>query len=120
MENTEVGEYVRTKEGYIAKVKQIVCEGYPIAKLEGYIVCDDEDRTILNPKEVKHSKNIFNLIKSGDILKIKEGNLVCYVSWSEENDITLEEIQERMKNNRLELLAIITKEQAKMMEYEVF
>ena len=119
MENIEVGEYVRTKKGYIAKVKQIICKGYPIKELEGHIICDDEDRTILNPKEVKHSKNIYKLIESGDILKIKEGNLVFYISYSKENDITLEEIQERTKNNELELLAIITREQAKMMEYEV-
>lgn len=114
MEKIEVGEHVRTRKGYIAKVKQIICKGYPIKELEGHIICDDEDRTILNTNEVKHSKNIFKLIESGDILKIKEGNLVCYISWNKEYDISLEEIQKKA-----ELLAIITKEQAKMMEYEV-
>lgn len=62
----EVGEYVRTRKGYIAKVKQIICKGYPIKELEGHIICDDEDRTILNPNEVNHSKNIIDLIQVGD------------------------------------------------------
>ena len=64
----EVGEYVRTKNGYIAKAKDIICKGYPVKKLEGYVVCDDEDRTIIDPKEVKHSKNIIDLIEVGDFI----------------------------------------------------
>ena len=56
MENIEVGEYVRTQKGDIAKIKQIVCEGYPLSKLEGYIVCDNEYRTILNPIEYEVNK----------------------------------------------------------------
>lgn len=62
----KVGEYVRAKDGYIGKVKDIICKGYPIKKLEGYIVLDDEDGTILNPEEVKHSFNIIDLIEVGD------------------------------------------------------
>ena len=63
----EIGEYVRDRKGYIAKVKQIICKGFPIKKLEGYIICD-EDRPILNPNEVNHSKNIIDLIEVGDYL----------------------------------------------------
>lgn len=122
MENIEVGEYVRTKEGYIAKVKEISTRYYwfdnTVMKNSGipvYGIKIDDVISIIT----KHFKNIFNLIESGDILKIKEGNLVCYISWNKEYDISLEEIQEKMKNKEIELLAIITKEQAKMIEYEV-
>lgn len=68
MDKIEVGEYVRTKDGYIRKVKDIICKGYPIKKLEGYIVLDDEDRTILNPEEIRHSFNIIDLIEERDIV----------------------------------------------------
>lgn len=68
MEEIQVREYVRTKDGYIRKVKDIICKGYPIKKLEGYIVLDDEDRTILNPEEVRHSFNIIDLIEIGDFV----------------------------------------------------
>lgn len=86
-----LNEYVRTNDGYIGQVKDIVCKGYPIKKLEGYIVLDDEDGTILNPEEVKHSFNIIDLIEEGDIVngqivyKEEEGlaveraeNIMCY------------------------------------------
>ena len=63
-----LNEYVRTNDGYIGQVKDIVCKGYPIKKLEGYIVLDDEDGTILNPEEVKHSFNIIDLIEVGDFV----------------------------------------------------
>ena len=36
-EKIEVGEYVRTRKGYIAKVKQIICKGYPIKELASFI-----------------------------------------------------------------------------------
>lgn len=69
MEELEIGEYVRSKKGYIAKIKDIICKGYPIKSLEGYIICDDEDGTIINPNEViKHSKNLIDLIEIGDIV----------------------------------------------------
>ena len=62
----KVGEYIRTKSGYFAKVKNIICKGYPIKSLERYIICDAEDGTILNPEELKHSFNLIDLIEVGD------------------------------------------------------
>ena len=62
MEKLEVGEYVRTKDGIIAKVKNIICKGYPIKSLEGCIILDDKNKSIVKQKEVKHSKNIIDLI----------------------------------------------------------
>ena len=104
--NIEIGDYVRTDKGEIFKVLEIEKGSIRIKSnyREWIGIC----------RIVKHSKNISKLIESGDILKIKEGNLVCYISWNKEYDISLEEIQKKA-----ELLAIITKEQAKTIEYEV-
>ena len=82
MEDIKVGEYVRTKTGYIAKVRNIICKGYPIKSLEGYIICDDEDGTILNPEEVKHSFNLIDLIEVGDYVN---GRLVLAVDYKRQN-----------------------------------
>lgn len=117
MQDIVVREYVRTVNGEIFKIVGMKRN----KDLTMYITDQygQYSENVLKEDMKNHSKNIFDLIESGDILKIKEGNLICYISWSKENDITLEEIQERMKNNNLKLLAIITKEQDKMMEYEV-
>lgn len=58
----EVGDYIRTK-GHIFRVKGLICKGYPIKRLEGFILCDDEDGSIVAPKEVKYNKNILDLIE---------------------------------------------------------
>lgn len=71
MNEIEVGEYVRSKDGYIGRVKDIICKGYPIRALEGYIVLDDENGTILNPEEVKYSFNIKELIEENDIVEYR-------------------------------------------------
>lgn len=75
MNEIEVGEYVRSKDGYIGRVKDIICKGYPIRALEGYIVLDDENGTILNPEEVKYSFNIKELIDENDIVEYKINSL---------------------------------------------
>ncbi len=70
--NIEVGEYIITQDRlFIGRVKETICTGYPIRKLEGYIVCNDEVRTILNPEQVKHSKNIIDLIEIRRFNRIK-------------------------------------------------
>lgn len=117
MEDIRVREYIRTVNG---EIFQIV--GMKRNKDLTMYITDQYGQyseNVLMQDMKNHSKNIFDLIETGDIIKIKEGNLVCYVSCDNDTDVSLEEIQERMKNNELELLAIITKEQAKMMEYEV-
>ena len=67
MEDIKVGEYVRTKIGYIAKVKNIICKGYPIKSLENYIICDDEDGTILKDptlkEQLEYLKQHYSLLK---------------------------------------------------------
>ena len=98
MEKLEVGEYVRTKDGIIAKVKNIICKGYPIKSLEGCIILDNENESIVNQKEVKHSKNIIDLIEVGDFVNNE------YMSHSV--DIYVRFIRDKNK-----IKTILTKEQ---------
>ena len=63
MEEIKVGEYVRTRDGRIFKVKQIN-EGYLIEDIEyGGLGCFME-------YVVKHSFNIIDLIEYDDVLEI--------------------------------------------------
>lgn len=64
-------KYVRDNTGYIAKIRNIVCKGYPVKKLEGWIICDDTAGSIINPKKCKTTDNIKDLIQLGDIVEWK-------------------------------------------------
>ena len=115
----EVGEYVRTKQGYIYKVKRI---------FEDMIWVHDI-QWIPQPEIVKHSKNIIDLIEVGDVIiynsnylgrEIKmEVNYTCkkeedykwgegYVDTVIDEHIMLEDIK-----------SIVTKEQFEAIEYKV-
>lgn len=115
MEELEIGEYVRSKKGYIAKIKDIICKGYPIKSLEGYIICNDEDGTIINPNEViKHSKIISEVVEVGDyvngklIHKIDKGPNYCYLYYGNCKTFVSNQIRE-----------ILTKEQYMQNCYKV-
>lgn len=114
MSEIEVNDYIRTKKGYIVKAKNIVCKDYPLEELQNGIICDDEDNTLILPKEIaKHSKNIIDLIEEGD-----------YVNYERILDITgdyirtTESIHNRfwLSNN---IKSIVTKEQFNSIEYKV-
>lgn len=106
----KVGEYFRTKNGEIAKVlgdeeNRITTENYEIYFKE---------------EIVDHSFNIIDLIEVGDILKIKEDNSIfCVGLEKDEETITYQEIIDKIKNNEIKLLSIVTKEQFKTVGYEV-
>ena len=106
MEKLEVGEYIRTKDGIIAKVKNIICKGYVIKSLEGCIILDNENESIVNQKEVKHSKNIIDLIEVGDFVNNE------YMSHSV--DIYVRFIRDKNK-----IKTILTKEQYMQNCYKV-
>lgn len=66
----EPGKYIRTRKGYIYKVKQVVCKGYPIKGLEGSVICDDQNSSIIKPEEIVNcSENRLKLIEEGDIIE---------------------------------------------------
>ena len=111
----KVGDYVRTKYGYIAKIEKIK---------DDYIYCDntlyeeygDSFNFIINNEEnlkrfiCKSSPNIIDLIQVGDyvngapVLHKENGELVCglLLRYKEEN-----------------IKSIVTKEQFEQMEYRI-
>lgn len=126
----EVGEYVKTNSGNFAKVILVCSEDYYAGEvIRATYKCDNEkkyDYKNINSefykginqyllKEemiIKHSKNILDLIEVGDILKIKEDNDIYYIGLEKDTiTVNYKDIKEDIKNNRCELLAILTKEQ---------
>ena len=128
----ELNEYVRTKDGVIAKVVGVQSGG-----IEKYFL--DKEIPILNYLNqlsaenvvLKHSFNIIDLIEEGDILKIKDipyaAEYISEVCEDYENnlcvsDFEVEElrpIRKYVDENKIKIIAILTKEQFKAMEYEV-
>lgn len=108
----EVREYVRTYEGHIGKIVDL--------DIDVGICLDNLKEPLTIDMIVKHSKNIVDLIEIGDVLKIKEDNSICYIGLEkDEKTITYKEIIDEIKDNKIELLAIVTKEQFRSVEYEV-
>ena len=118
----EVGEYIRTTDGYIRKIKIINTDKIAITYY-GKIILDKPYKNSKAVKESKiksHSKNIIDLIEVGDIIehkieedifkdevwKIENGKIICTDGF--ENAVISEDI-----------IAIVTKEQFNNIKYEV-
>lgn len=107
--NIEIGEYVRTKDGYIIKVDEntnIFNLGYK----EQYVDMETTKYGFTCEQEiVKHSKQLIDLIEVGDfvnemeILHIEDNKL--YVEWNNE----FEEFTGFLENK--DIKTILTKEQ---------
>lgn len=124
MENIEVEEYIRTKNGRIAKIDTInnVRYTYWTAKVKRKPELVGTYRILINGKYelediVKHSKNIIDLIEVGDyvngykILEIHK-NLELY-------DEIILDIGYGMAIFNDSIKSIVTKEQFANMEYKV-
>ena len=59
-----------------------------------------------------------DLITVGDVLKIKEDDLIGYIGL-EEDELTYSEIKEGVKNKELIILKILTREQFEENSFEV-
>lgn len=111
----EVGMYVRTKNGMIAKIVSKEDVSGSLHRKEMVFILDNGNRLALNSKKViKASKNIIDLIKVGDyvngfpvIHNAKEhgGNIVIVING---NAYTEENIK-----------SVVTKEQFESIKYEV-
>ena len=108
----EVGEYVRTKNGKIRKVKDTVAQYYITDRLN---ITDNNQ--FAKEDIVKHNKNIIDLIELGDILEIELSE-----EFVEKEDkkiltqigavYTKETLQKDIDNGIItKILTIITKEQ---------
>jgi len=119
----QVGEFVRTIEGYIAKC--IKKDKY-VLDFDGYVRTDyGEPWDFLYPNEnniIKHSFNLIDLIEVGDYVN----GLKVYDIEKSENIVTKKDcIAINMQNLGATILyeksvkTIVTKEQYKSMEYKV-
>lgn len=134
MEKIQVGEYIRTKDGYIGKCQKI--DVY-----YGDILIRTELKRIINDFEViKHSSNILDLIEKGDFVKLEyyvakykkritrffeiskiDGwqfvgfeNEHCHFTYDLEKNRWLDG-----KGYNPKIKSIVTKQQMEAMEYEV-
>lgn len=127
MEKIEVGEYVRTKEGFIYRIENgeefyadAVDVGIGIIPdIEG-IWIDKECMNYIDERDlVKHSKELIDLIENKDILKIKTDGEILFLGVDENTlDIKYKEIIEDIKNGEYRLLEILTHEQFEQNSYK--
>ena len=119
--NIEVGEYVRTKDGYIAKITEIdhhIWFDSIINKISGisrYSLSEEEFSNLV----IKHSKNIIDLIEVSDYVNGKEVIMDLQKSkeWYKSKDdfITCKDYTFEEK----EIKSVVTKEQFEGVKYEI-
>lgn len=123
-----VGDYIRTKDGIIAKIEDIIAD---------YSIDCDRDVYDLNNLAmmeipyvfkdeyiIKSSPNIIDLIEVGDILVVKDFvDEACmiftdiYLIQNEQQLINIKSDLEKNKNKKL--YSIVTSEQFSQMEYRI-
>ena len=120
MEEIKVGEYVKTKLGYIGKVIDIY-EGHCFAKY--HIEFQNKlkrKRQYLSVKTIlKHSSNIIDLIEVGDIVN---GSKVIDIAQTEIRAVYTEDMTQKLSlipRTNKDIKSIVTKEQFKTIEYKV-
>lgn len=120
----KIGEYVRTREGYLGKLIAINEQDYNylVVNTTREIRNDGFPATYLylkNEDIVKHSKKIIDLITEGDILKvylpIRQKTIIVKVDEYFEDSMILKGIQ----NKNVFLKAIVTHEQIENIEYKI-
>lgn len=123
----EIGEYIRTRRGYIRKVIRRDIDKHILVDIgfEGanYLTKIEEKEDI-----IKHSKNIIDLIEDGDIVEIeiseefveKEDKIKFIIIG---DTFTTEEFKKAytkdFENGIYKIKSIVTKEQFKNIEYKV-
>ena len=117
----EIGEYVRTKDGYIAKAVERDTTNWLFFDNSIMEICSDRFIT-LNPLEQKervvaHSKNIIDLLEEGDFVNgimieefadYEEG---IYLGVPIYTDALMNTIEEVRPLDSIEIKTILTKEQ---------
>lgn len=111
----KVGEYVRTESGHIARLLEKTEYDYlfdgviaePFGEQWTWLSVNDGIKKI-----VKHSKQLIDLIEIGDILELRE--YIDYFKQSEKIGISdidmLTDIKEAIKDKKIEVLSVLTKE----------
>ena len=113
----EVNEYVRTKDGHIAKYIKKLAKDEDVSDgmlFDSYIYEKHKLIRYQFLKEIieKHSKQLTDLVKIGDVCMFENNCVYIY------NNIFLNAVKENVKNGN-RLLRILTKEQFEQNSYEV-
>lgn len=120
----KVGEYVRTKDGVIAKLERIEEEYY----FDNYIYREFEDDINylfveqLPEYIIKHSSNIIDLIEPGDVIKYKEmfetkANEPHILNLRNQKEV--DKFKKCVEDKLVAYISVVTHEQFKEMEYKV-
>lgn len=122
MSKIEVGEYVRTKEGYLGILIAINKQDYNYLVVDTSIEVrkDGYPSTYLYLKKEnikKHSKQLIDLIEVGDVLEIRTG-LYNSFKYFVENEDNLLLLKEQVKEF-WDISIILTKEQFESNCYKV-
>ena len=115
----EVGQFVRTKDGYISQYKYYDTTN---AYMEKLLCIPLSNGTFANIEDiVKASYNIIDLIEVGDIISLYEDidNYKKQYVIGIPDLITLDEIKDKITNDNIRLVSILTKEQMEQMAYKV-
>lgn len=107
MKDIEVGDYVRTENGIIDKVDSLC------GMIENTVYLKQQSLWFNADYIVKYSKHLIDLIQVGDILELRE--YVDYFKKSEKIGISdmdmLSNIKQAIRDKKIEVLSILTKEQ---------
>ena len=107
MEEIKIGEYVRTKQGCIYKVKSVYKDMIWWCDLAWI-----SEKDIVN-----HSNNIIDLIEVGDVVRVLDHEWDRIFNLDDEN--ILESFIEDCKEENWKLVSIVTKEQFALIEYKI-
>jgi hypothetical protein len=121
----EVGEYIRTKNGYIRKIEKVIEKDNYFTVDHTYFNEEIQENTkgiILEEDVLKHSKNIIDLIEMGDYVNGAKTVSEKY----RYNNINFINVDSKISYGwgegaimESEIETIVTKEQFKEMEYRV-
>ena len=130
MEEIKVGEYVRSRQGYIAKVIKIeedYCIEFNKSIMRRY--GEESDMLFLNPEYtyederseiIKHSPNIIDLIEVGDYVNgVKIEEFETEVNTVTKNKRIVAKYEWGKVINDFEIKEIVTKEQFEAIKYTV-
>ena len=117
----EVGQFARLKSGYICKIININDYREPNMKYGVEANYLKDVMFIGGDDVVKASYNIIDLIEVGDIISFYEDidNYKKQYVIGIPDLITLDEIKDKITNDNIRLLSILTKQEMEQMAYKV-
>ena len=120
----EVGIYVRTKKGIDKIIDRILEPDHYYFKMwvtDKFLEINDDTEYISEVDVIKASYNIIDILEVGDIISFYEDidNYKKQYVIGIPDLITLDEIKDKITNDNIRLVSILTKEQMEQIAYKV-